>query len=975
MLTITLLGEQSVVDSETGRIRTPSAPAVALLGMLIQQAGTPLTRTTIAGRLWPESEDKQALTNLRRELHALRRLLGDDDSLEVEGNQLCWHDRRRHQVDLAEFLSERTATTGGDSQVIEHGSAALEQYAGPLMPGVEGAWVEDARADLREACLELCTVVASAATRAGRLDVAVRATRRRIRLEPYDEEAHRSLMRLHARLGERGAALNAYHRLAEVLERDLAVAPSPETGEVLREVLDGPASTAGTTGWRPAHTSLVSRARELDVLLATWRTASQGQPQVVLVRGGAGVGKTRLVAELADHVRREGAVVASARCFDTSGRVSLAPVADWLREPAVAAARTRLPTVWRHEAERLVPPPGDGRGRVSRASTPVPPSGTDEHPAGPDIWQRHRFFEGLARSLQAASPPLLLLLDDLQWCDEDTLAFLTFLLGLTPDAPLLVAVTARADTRLGAVQPWLDSLKTRGLLREVELAPLSVQETGALAAAVSGEEPGPDAALRLHSATGGFPLYVVEATRGGVTGSTTGLTPDDVSGILRRRLAQTSPAAREVAAVAAAVGRDFTLPLLVECCDLTPETVVVAVDELWRERLVREYQDGYDFAHDLLRTTAYHLISPPRRWLLHRRVAEALERVHQGRTEVVAAQIAEQYRQAGDAVRALTHYRSAANAAVAVFAHAEAIALLDRALALLATLPPGRDRDLRELDLLELASPPTNAWHGFSSPQQRRVCERSVELADQLEESTRLVTATVGLWASRFVEGRLHESFTLARQAVDAVEPGHPRFGQAHFSLAGSALHLGDTALSLAHFAIARASVGDEPLSFGTRARVHTTAWWAHAWSTAGDHDRAADVAGEATAEARRSGHRYSLAVARSYEAITRQLSGDTAGCRVAAQEVRALCERHQFSYYSEWGRILEGWAEGGPEGCTLIEQGLARLEAQGAFARMPYWFGLLAQTESNPERAARAAARARELAARHGEAWQVPVT
>ena len=147
-----------------------------------------------------------------------------------------------------------------------------------------------------------------------------------------------------------------------------------------------------------------------------------GRPGLALVSGGAGVGKTRIVAEVSALARRQGAVVASSQCFGTSGRLALAPVADWLRSPAIQGASAGLDPAWTAEVSRLIPAGSRGeRGADARAM--------------PDAWQRHRFFEGLARALLAVGRPLLLVLDNLQWCDLETLAFVTFLLGLAPDSP------------------------------------------------------------------------------------------------------------------------------------------------------------------------------------------------------------------------------------------------------------------------------------------------------------------------------------------------------------------------------------------------------------------------------------------------------------------------------------------------------------------------------------------------------------
>ena len=142
----------------------------------------------------------------------------------------------------------------------------------------------------------------------------------------------------------------------------------------------------------------------------------------MLVEGGAGVGKSRLVAEVADLARQQRAIVASTQCFAASGRLALAPVADWLRNPAVRSGAATIEPAWRAEVERLVPS-GHGRGETAGGSR-----------AMVDAWQRHRFFEGLARALTGTGRPILLILDNLQWCDQETLVFLPFCLGLDPEA-------------------------------------------------------------------------------------------------------------------------------------------------------------------------------------------------------------------------------------------------------------------------------------------------------------------------------------------------------------------------------------------------------------------------------------------------------------------------------------------------------------------------------------------------------------
>ncbi len=338
------------------------------------------------------------------------------------------------------------------------------------------------------------------------------------------------------------------------------------------------------------------------------------------------------------------------------------------------------------------------------------------------MWQRHRFFEGLARAVLAVSRPTLLVLEDVQWCDEDTLAFCSVLMNLARRARVLLAVTLRAnDASQAHAEPWVAAMRDAGRLRSLRVDPFDLAGTADLAEVLCGSRLPEDSARSLHEATGGFPLYVVEASRSaGDLPAALARSDATMSEILLKRLERVSPAARAVAGLAAAVGQDFDLTLLTEASDLDADTVVLAVDELWQQRIVREHVDGYLFTHDRLSAAAYELVSRPRRWLLHRRIAQALELLNAGHTDHVAAQIAAQYRAAGNRGRAVVHYRQAARAASAVFAHAQAVEHHRAILSLLCDLPPTRDRDEQELESLRAMIPPLNALQGYSSPSWSR---------------------------------------------------------------------------------------------------------------------------------------------------------------------------------------------------------------------------------------------------------------
>ena len=189
-------------------------------------------------------------------------------------------------------------------------------------------------------------------------------------------------------------------------------------------------------------------------------------------------------------------------------------------------------------------------------------------------------------------------------------------------------------------------------------------------------------------------------------------------------------------------------------------------------------RDGYDFSHDLLRETAYAGISPPRRWLLHRRIAQGLELLHAEDTDSVAAQLAEQYARAGRPERAVAYYQRAADVAGGMFAHAEKIRLHERALAIIAATPPGRDRDSSELAVLEAMAAPLNARYGYSSPDVQQALERSIVLAESLGRRDSRVVGLAALGAAMFVQGRTADSHRTATRAgprrprVRAGRPG-----------------------------------------------------------------------------------------------------------------------------------------------------------------------------------------------------------
>ncbi len=210
----------------------------------------------------------------------------------------------------------------------------------------------------------------------------------------------------------------------------------------------------------------------------------------------------------------------------------------------------------------------------------------------------------------------------------------------------------------------------------------------------------PEQLARLYRESEGNALFLVETLRSGLAAQTgegqigqPGLTgtslplPPRVHGVLHARLAQLSAPARELAGMAAAIGREFTLPVLARVCDQDEDGLVRSLDELWQRRIVADATgqgaEAYDFTHDKLREVAYNSLSAARRRLLHRRIAEAMEAVYKNQLDTVNGQIATHYESAGMFERAVLYYQRAAEVARQVYANDDAIRYYRRGLALL----------------------------------------------------------------------------------------------------------------------------------------------------------------------------------------------------------------------------------------------------------------------------------------------------
>lgn len=748
-LTVRLLGDFALTygGDPVTTIKTPRLQSLFAYLLLHRQATH--ARRRLAFLLWPDSSEAQALTNLRKQLLYLQQALPAPDSLlHIERGSIQLRPDADIRLDVEEFecaLSQAACAKGDQARLALVN--AVTHYQGELFPGCYDEWIFPLRERLHGQFVYGLECLVHLCEEQQLYGVAIEYVQRLLQQDTLRESSYRHLMRLYALNGERALALRAYHTCVTQLKEELGVEPDEETQAAYERLLHHqPVEEAVRTV--AASAPLIGRQPEWQTLQQQWRRAVQGEARFILLTGEAGIGKTRLAEELLDWAWRQGIATARTRSYAAEGRLAYAPVVEWLRSDAFASKLQQVETAWLPELTRLLPELAANESIV----TPTPPS----HTWQPQSWQRHRLFEALVQALLVGPEPRLLVIDDLQWCDQETLEWLRYFMRYAHTARLLIIGTMRPEEVTGdhPLVTFIHEIRTAGQLTEITLEALTVEETTKLAEHLTATALDAATVAQLYAATEGHPLFVVEMVRaqgetalGQVANShnrgwltaeesappTLTALPPKIHGVIAARLSRLSPAARRVATLAAVIGRAFSFAVLRAAVNGSEEALVDALDELWQRRIIREQgSSGYDFSHDKIREVIYTEISIARRRLLHHRVAEALETLFTDQLDGVATQVAAHFEQAGMVQRAIVFYQMAAKIAVRVYAYREAISQLQRALTLLATLPKGRARDEQEFTLLLAIGPPLIAVNEFASVQVGEIYLRAHILSQQL---------------------------------------------------------------------------------------------------------------------------------------------------------------------------------------------------------------------------------------------------
>ena len=780
--------DQPVTGFESQKVR-------ALLAYLMVNRQTAYSRDRLSGLFWPDKDEETARRNLRQAIYNLRSILPRSDSSEslllVTHKSLQVNPKSEYWLDVAAFEEAvRRGMTAAGPQGLAALAEAVELYGGDFLAGffLKGSpefehWLFYEQERLREMAVQTLRRLIDHHLTAGAYRLGIRYARRLLEIDPLSEEAHRKLMRLYVLSGRRARAVTQYEEYRALLRSELGIEPLEETTALYRAIL---ARKWPVPSRSDAETTLpvvpfTGRATAYAALRRTWREVAPGSGRVTFVAGEAGVGKTRLVEEFLRTIQEQPPAVVLRGCaYRFAPQVGYGPIAQALRDAAVnhpalmPLVFARLPEVWVAHVARIVP--------ELRALRPqlIPP----DPRVGQEV--REPFYEAVARFLEALTEvgeeqshprKLILLLEDLHWADQATLALFEYLIQRLASAPIWLLGTYRPEA-LDEAHP-LHALVQR-LDDEPRAAHVMLQRfrrpTVARIAAevVDGDQTAALAAF-LYRNSGGLPLALIEslnylADRGALTPSDAGgwtlreehpvegiPKPESLHDLIMWRVSRLPASARRLLTLAAVMGPVFEVGLLSEI-DGEQKIVVDAGVETWLRRgMVREWSEEpvplrwvpdatgngdqpryLAFAHDEIRQAIYSDVNVRRRQLMHRQVAETLERRWAGKTHLVCELIAHHYAAARVWPAALPYLQQAGRKAHQALDFEAAVRYYGRALEVLEGLESGamtaseRQRWLRQR--LEVLTERVEACTAVGMLQQRDADARAMqEIAAELE--------------------------------------------------------------------------------------------------------------------------------------------------------------------------------------------------------------------------------------------------
>ena len=435
---------------------------------------------------------------------------------------------------------------------------------------------------------------------------------------------------------------------------------------------------------------LVGRERQVDALAELMARLTQGAGGVVLISGEAGIGKTRMVTEARSQAAAAGASVYAGNCFETDRSLPYAPILDLIRRMSAICPPDEFAAKIGPAASEVV--------KLLPELGPLLPGAAPSPHLEPEQ-EKRRIFEALCAMLLrcAESAPLLLIFEDIHWCDDVGLEFLLHLARRARERPILITVTYRSDEATPGLRHLLAGLDRERLATEIRLDCLDIKHVAEMLEAIFtlGRPVRSEFLTILHGLTEGNPFFVEETLKALVVSGDIFYRdgvwdrksmdelriPRSVQDAVRRRTQELTPMARRALEVASVAGQRFDFTLVREITRMQETDLLDALKELIAAQLIVEVSaDQFSFRHALTRQAVYTDLLGRERRALHRALAEVIERLFVAEREGHLADLAYHYYEAGVWDRALDAARQVGERSLALYAPHAALEQFTRAL-------------------------------------------------------------------------------------------------------------------------------------------------------------------------------------------------------------------------------------------------------------------------------------------------------
>ena len=682
VLTIKLLGGFGLSVGDRDLPSFQSRAASSLFAFLVLQGDRPQTRDLLAGRFWSDLPEDKARKQLTQQIWRIRSVvndaLGDDADILVATNR----DIRINldieiDSDIDAFVNgldqlQRRNRGGRRGSSIDELSAVIDLYRGDLLAGYYDEWIEPHRNEYHRRYLDAMARLAKMHAQSGDFDAALRCSQALVAAEPLADQWQRDVIRYYALNGQPTAAEQYYQRYVDELQREMPGAEPPaETAALVERIRDEASELAAPPQVDDGPMlALIGREQERALLLDRVNGLLDGRGGVVLVEGEAGIGKSRLMEEVVSgaewrdvQVLRAGHEQAGSLTPFGGLKEALGPVVSGLRGERLA---TQLAPVWLRQASSVLPGLAsliEGRGGDQSLRPQEEP------------W---RTIEALSLVIlaQGSPNPTVLVLEDIHWCDDDTVQVLTQLGDRLAESGVLVCLTYQRHEAQQSETLWraLGGLEAKPGSTRVGLKPLTAAEVRALAAAELGTGQLSEPALaQLVATSGGNPYVVLELLRssGGSFDEdffADALDPGDetdsvlpwLRSALSKRMDATAPEVRLVLECVAVIGVPAAASVVAEVAQLNRSESVAALADAVAAGFLVEIGRGVDFAQQQSRSLVYDDLDPARLTELHGRVVDGLVAAGVGTVE----QLAYHADRAGQSHRAYQYHSLAAESAV-----------------------------------------------------------------------------------------------------------------------------------------------------------------------------------------------------------------------------------------------------------------------------------------------------------------------